>query len=108
MIFSVYTIPIFDKQAKRLGKKYPSLKIELKFLAEKLNIEPDLGTPLGNNFYKIRLSIDSKGRGKSAGARVVTYVKFNKEEIYLCSIYDKSEKNSISDKELSEIFDIIP
>ena len=65
MSFSVITIRPFDKQAKRLVKKYPSLKAELKDLIESLRDNPDQGTPLGNNCYKIRLSIASKAKGKS-------------------------------------------
>ena len=58
------------------------------------------GTPLGNNCYKIRLSITSKGKGKSGGARVITYVAVIKETIVLISIYDKSEQSAITDVEI--------
>jgi hypothetical protein len=44
---------------------------------------------LGNNFYKIRLAVSSKGKGKSGGARVITYVKLIRESVYLSTIYDK-------------------
>jgi len=59
---------------------------------------------LGNNFYKIRMAIKSKGRGKSGGARVITFVKIIDEKVFLTSIFDKSEKNSLTDKELDRIF----
>lgn len=48
--------------------------------------------------YKIRLAIKSKGKGKSGGARVITYVLTDNNEIYLLTIYDKSEFDSIDDK----------
>jgi hypothetical protein len=63
---------------------------------------------LANNFYKVRLAIASKGKGKSGGARVITYVKIIQTTIYLASIYDKSEKSTITEKELQEIFNHIP
>jgi hypothetical protein len=66
------------------------------------------GKALGNNFYKIRLYISSKGKGKSGGARIITYVKIISASVYLISIYDKSEKVTITDKELEQIFKIIP
>ncbi len=59
---------------------------------------------MGNNFYKIRLAITSKGKGKSGGARVITYIKITDETVFLTSIYDKSEKNTITDVELKQIF----
>ena len=65
--------------------------------------EPVQGIPLGNDCYKIRLAIRSKGKGKSGGARVITCVKVVNEKVYLITIYDKSEKEDISSKELSSI-----
>jgi hypothetical protein len=108
MSYNISSIPLFDKQAKRLAKKYPSLKKDLTELLESLADNPEQGTALGNSFYKIRLAIASKGKGKSGGARVITYVKITADTIFLTSIYDKSEKNTISDKELEQIFKIIP
>lgn len=58
------------------------------------------GTSQGKYFYKIRLSITSKGKGKSAGARIITFVKIGNGVVYLASIYDKSERSSITDNEL--------
>ncbi|MEZ4776026.1 MAG: hypothetical protein R3D00_22810 [Bacteroidia bacterium] len=77
MSYNVSSIPLFDKQAKRLAKKYPSLKKDLTQLLQSLEDNPKQGTELGNNFYKIRLAIASKGKGKSGGSRVITYVKIS-------------------------------
>lgn len=92
----------FKKELKRLIKKYPSLRSEIEVLGGKLSEVPHTGISIGNNFFKIRLSIASKGKGKRGGARVITYVKIEKETVYLVSIYDKSEQESISDRELQE------
>ncbi len=108
MSYRVDSIPFFDKQAKRLSKKYPSLKSYLKNLGETLSAKPNQGDSLGNNFYKIRLSITSKGKGKSGGARVITYVKIIKTTVYLVYVFDKSERENISDKELQEVFKLTP
>lgn len=108
MSYKVDTIPLFDKQAKRLAKKYPSLKNDLSALIERLVTEPKQGTSLGNDFYKIRLAIASKDKGKSGGARVITYVKVINTTVYLSSIYDKGEKDTISIKELNKIFRMMP
>ncbi len=99
---SYKTIPTsrFEKEAKRLHKKYPSLKGELKELIEKLSENPSIGTPIGKDCFKIRLAVSSKGKGKSGGARVITFVYFKVEMIYLLSVYDKSEQSAISDSEI--------
>ena len=103
MLYSVITIPHFDHELKKLAKKYTSLKEEYKALVEKLEKNPELGKPLGNNLYKIRLAIASKGKGKSGGARIITYLKTEKGNVYLLSIYDKSEKVTLSGKEIKDI-----
>ncbi|HRP58328.1 type II toxin-antitoxin system RelE/ParE family toxin [Agriterribacter sp.] len=107
MSYNVSSIPLFDKQAKRLAKKYPSLKKDLMELLKSLTNNPEQGTALGNGFYKIRVAISSKGKGKSGGARVITYVKVTVTTVYLTSIYDKSEKSAITDKELKQIFKLL-
>ena len=108
MSYSISSIPLFDKQAKRLAKKYPSLKKDLNGLIDKLTDEAEQGTALGNGFYKIRLAIASKGKGKSGGAKVVTYVKVTHNTVYPTSIFDKSKKSTITDEELEQIFKLIP
>lgn len=97
----------FQKEAKRLMKKYPSLAKELFHLRNLLTKNPFEGTPIGHNCYKIRLSIASKGKGKSGGARVITYVYVQGETVYLLTIYDKSEQGNISDKELQNLLKLI-
>lgn len=108
MNYKIASIPLFDRQAKRLAKKYPSLKKDLTKLITTLEKEPVQGIALGNNFYKIRLGITSKGKGKSGGARVITYVKIFRLTVFLTSIYDKSEKATVSEKELQQIFSMVP
>ena len=108
MNYKVSSIPIFDKQAKRLAKKYPSLKNDLAQLITTLIKEPQQGVSLGNNFYKVRLAVTSKGKGKSGGARLITYVKIFETTVFLTSIYDKSDKSTISERELEQIFKLIP
>lgn len=93
----------FEREAKILMKKYPSLRQELEGLFHRLVSMPKTGTPPGKNCYKLRLSIASKGRGKSGGARVISYVYVSGATVYLLTIYDKSEKENITNKELTEL-----
>lgn len=103
MSYNIIAVPEFLKQAKKLGKKYRSIKDDLSSLFEELEQTPTLGTSLGNNCYKVRLAIKSKGKGKSGGARVITHILIENEIIYLLSIYDKSDQDSISDEEIKEL-----
>ncbi|WKN44441.1 hypothetical protein [Tunicatimonas pelagia] len=96
----------FEKDLKRLFKKYPSLPSDLRDLREELQSHPKSGTSLGRKCYKVRLAIKSKGKGKSGGARVITYLVEESKELTLLSllsIYDKSEVSSLTDKELTEL-----
>ena len=102
MSFNIIPTPPFEKDLKQLAKKYPSVKKDITDLATKLLKEPKLGTPLGNDYYKIRMAITSKGRGKSGGARVITFVQIVKTSIFLLAIFDKADFENISDKEFKE------
>lgn len=103
MSYSVILSDNFKKDAKRLIKKYPSLKTELKELGKRLSKNPLEGTPLGNNLYKIRLSIASKGKGKSGGGRIISFLKVTETEVILLTIYNKGDKDAISDNEIKEL-----
>jgi mRNA-degrading endonuclease RelE of RelBE toxin-antitoxin system len=107
MNYSVLTIAPFDKDVKRLAKKYPSLKDDLALLIKSLKTQPDQGTPLGKSCFKIRLSISSKGKGKSGGARVITCVLIDETDVYLLSIYDKADQSDISDKDLLKLLKFV-
>jgi hypothetical protein len=61
----------------------------------------------GNQCYKIRMAISSKGKGKSGGARVISCFKIVQQTVFLLTIFDKSEQESISNKELSELLTLI-
>ena len=108
MSFEVRTIPEFDQRAKALAKKYASLKRDLQELVAVLAVEPRQGTALGKGCYKVRMSITSKGKGKSGGARVITCVRIVGEQVWLLTIYDKSQRANITDKELKQLVDQVP
>ena len=110
MNVNVVTTENFRREAKKLLKKFHSLKRELQELTTQLQKEPRSGTKIGEDTYKIRLAVKSKGKGKSGGMRVITYVdvevKLKEEEltvVYLMSIYDKSDTSNISDKLLKQL-----
>ena len=104
MSYEVIATQRFRRDIKALVKKYPSLKKEYEELINNLSENPQLyGTSLGNNCYKIRVAIASKGKGKSGGARVITHIVVKDKIVFLLTMYDKSEKEAISDKEIQEL-----
>ena len=70
-----------------------------------LEENPPLGTSLGNDIYKIRLAIGSKGKGKSGGARVITYLYVETDTVYLLTIYDKGEKEDLKPNQLKDMIE---
>lgn len=114
----IVAIDDFNRDAKRLGKKYISLKGELKELESQLLDNPRMGVLIRENTYKIRLAVKSKGKGKSGGMRIITYVfeveievEENEKEqdftVILVAIYDKSEMGNFPDKKLRKLIDSI-
>lgn len=107
MSFEIKATAPFERNLKKLSKKHKSLKNDLQKLFEELEKNPTKGQSLGSNCYKIRLAISSKGKGKSGGARIITYVKIVKQKVFLLNIYDKSQKETLSEKELRLLLELL-
>lgn len=103
MIYSVVVTTSFKKHAKGIAKKHRSLKDDIEQLITSLEETPTQGEPLGKDCYKIRLAIASKGKGKRGGARVITHFHILNDTVYLLSIYDKAEQDSISDSDIKNL-----
>ncbi len=106
MSYKISTLSYFDVAAKRLAKKYPSFKKDLEEFGESLQDNPLQGDELTPGIRKIRMAIKSKGKGKSGGARVITYNILAKEqdgEIILMLIYDKEDASSVKVEVLKQI-----
>jgi mRNA-degrading endonuclease RelE of RelBE toxin-antitoxin system len=103
MSFKIISIPSFDKELKILSKKHRSVPKDYEKLLDDLEKNPKIGDEIIQNCFKIRMAISSKGKEKSGGARVITFVYIQDETVYLLSIYDKSDQENISDKELRDL-----
>lgn len=104
----------FERRAKKLSKKYRSLKNDLSTLFEALIENPYQGDQIRPDVFKVRMAIKSKGKGKSGGARVITYIETTIVEtdenidLYLITIYDKSDTDNISDAYIKQIIENLP
>ncbi|HBX44283.1 addiction module toxin RelE [Limibacterium fermenti] len=103
MNFEIILTPNFEKEAKALQKKYPSFKSDLIELITVLVKDPMIGVEVYKNCFKIRFPIKSKGKGKSGGGRLVICVRVMQEKIYLLSVFDKSEKENVTDAFLRQL-----
>lgn len=98
MNFEIIPTQDFIKSLKALAKRYRSMKQDILHFTESLENNPYQGDELTPGIRKIRLAITSKGRGKSGGARVITYTVIVAEdsgEIYLLDIYDKADSSTV-------------
>lgn len=98
MSFEVVTTAEFESQAKAIQKRHRSFKNDLRDFVLSISENPFQGVDLGSGIRKIRMTITSKGRGKSGGARVITYTVITAEtegRVYLMNVYDKSDFSTV-------------
>ena len=105
MKYKVIPTPEFIKNLKTLKKKYKNIKNDVLELVNQLEQNPTMGTELGKNTFKIRVKNSDNNKGKSAGYRVITYLINEEYELYLVTIYSKSEKENILDLELKKLIE---
>jgi len=99
MEYSIKVTGLFEKEFKKLTKRYKSAKEDVQIAVQSIIENPNQGIYIGNNCYKIKVAI----KGKSGGARLITRVLISESSIYLLSIYDKSDKENISNKEIDDL-----
>ena len=73
MSFEIQTTSYFDTEARRLAKRHRSFASDLTDFRDSILKNPYQGTELSPGIRKVRMSIASKGRGKSGGACVITF-----------------------------------
>lgn len=106
MQYRIESLATFDREVKRLSKRYPSMAADIKALKAEILANPSLGVSLGKNVREIRMRIASKGRGKSGGVRVITVTvvaAVEETEIDLLYIYDKADRASITETEIEAL-----
>ena len=88
----------FAKEAKRLAKKYPSFKQDYKEFLESIKNNPLQGDEITKNIRKNRMAIKAKGKGKSGGARVITFNVLTDVEnghVIFLLLYDKEDASTV-------------
>lgn len=103
MNFSVIATDHFLRSLNRIFKKHKTILADVEKSGGLLSESPVYGTSSGNNLYKIRLAISNSGKGKSGGARVITYVKVTESTVYIAAIYLKLELSSIDEQQILQL-----
>ena len=106
MNYEIIPTKTFKRDFKPLLKKYRSLLDDFEQFKNELLKNPEMGIDMGNNTRKIRMAVASKNKGKRGGARVITFdvvVDYNNTDIFLITIYDKGEQDSISRKMIERL-----
>jgi len=103
MKYKIIPTPEFIKNLKNLKKKYQNIKNDISEVINNLEENPTIGTQLGNNTFKIRIKNSNNNKGKSGGYRMITYFLNENNELFLITIYSKSEKETILDNELKRL-----
>ena len=88
----------FAKEAKRLAKKYPSFKQDYKDFLLSIKNNPLQGDEITKNIRKIRMAIKAKGKGKSGGARVITFnilTDIVNGHVVFLLLYDKEDASTV-------------
>jgi len=102
MNYKIDTIPRFEKDVKKLKKRFPKIKNDLIKFINELSLNPELGINLCENIYKVRISNSSIPTGKSGGFRIITYYKKD-DTLFLVTIYSKTEQDTILTEKLRKI-----
>lgn len=106
MSYEIFTIPAFDKAAKRLKKKYRRIKNDLELLMETLQNNPFAGVAIpgfSHRVWKIRLASSDMQVGKRGGYRVIYAIDLEEGGCYLLTIYPKPDKADVSAAELEQL-----
>jgi hypothetical protein len=105
-INKIVTTDVFNREFKRLNKKYSSFKKDIEKVEKDILKNPNLGVDLGCNIRKVRFAISSKNKGKRAGGRIITYdilTSVSEKEILFVAVYDKNDIDNISINKIRSI-----
>ena len=94
---------LYKKAVKSLSKKFKHIESDIEAFLYAVNSKNDLGIEIKSNIFKARVANSDKNRGKSAGYRLITYLKLIDEELHLIYVYDKGSIENLTEDEIDEI-----
>jgi mRNA-degrading endonuclease RelE of RelBE toxin-antitoxin system len=106
-IVAVIVLPSFAQDTRRLKKKYRHLLKDLQPTIDQLangETPGDQITGIGYSVFKVRVKNSDAQRGKSGGYRVIYYLKTT-TNVFLLTIYSKSEQDNVAAEDLRSIIE---
>jgi len=103
MKFNVIEKRLYIKSFRKLSKHYKNIQKDVDGFLDDISTQEDLGVELKSNVFKARIANSDKNKGKSAGYRLITYLRVVKNELQLLYIYDKSKLENLTEKEIDNI-----
>lgn len=111
MQFEVIPTPQFEKDLKKIAKKNRNVGNDIKPVLEDLEkgnfngdvIKMQFEDSVNNIAVKIRVAPASQNVGKSGGYRLICYAEKNNGQVYLLTIYSKTDMENISNKQILEL-----
>lgn len=100
--YKILETSLYSKLVKKLKKRYKNINDDIDVFTNSINDISKLGTNIGNNIYKARIANSDKNKGKSAGYRLISYLKIENSTITYMYIYDKSDLENISEEQLDK------
>jgi mRNA-degrading endonuclease RelE of RelBE toxin-antitoxin system len=97
----------FKKNIKKLEKKYRSIEEDIEPLIQQLESGETPGDRISGNkypVYKARVKNSDNKKGQSSGYRVIYYTIVT-DAILLTTIYSKSERGNISNREIEDLIE---
>ena len=104
--YKVVLTPSFKSCIRRLEKRYPNIKDDVRVAIHALLQEPRLGVviPGGSGVRKLRVRSSDLQRGKRGGFRLLYSLDERSQLIiYLVFIYAKSDREDVTRKELQDL-----
>ncbi|MBZ0301847.1 MAG: type II toxin-antitoxin system RelE/ParE family toxin [Anaerolineae bacterium] len=102
--------PAFQKEVKRLRKRYPRIQQDIQPLIDQLIDGKTPGDQIqstGYTVYKVRLPNRDAQRGKSGGYRVIYYIR-TLTQIVLLTIYSKSDRSDTNTGDIQALIADLP
>ena len=93
----------FTKAIKQLQKRFKNIETDCEEFVQSIQTTKNLGINLGNGVFKVRIANSDKKSGKSSGYRLISYLKLIDNKLYLMYIYDKSDFETVSEKQIDDL-----
>jgi len=101
--YEIQKTKLFEKLVDNLYKHFKHIESDIESFGDDLDDVSKLGVHLGKNVYKVRIANSDKNKGKSSGYRLISYLKLEEGTLTYLYIYDKSDLESLSEKQLDKI-----